>query len=128
MGRQATEEFELAGYRIRKSSYLLVNSYGLHRLAKNFTDPTAFLPQRFDNESEWPKLAFAAFGAGSRVCIGTHFAMLEGVLILALLAQNIEFRDSGFVYDAEPLTTLRPRNGVPFSLHWHAAKTPGSDE
>lgn len=118
IGRQACESFELGGYSVKKGAYVLVNSFGSHRRSDYFPDPEAFQPERFANEGGRPKLSYVAFGAGPRVCIGTHFAMLEGVLILAMLAQNIDFVDSGFDYQSEALITLRPKNGVPFTLKW----------
>ncbi len=118
MGRQARASFDLGGYPIPKGAYVLVNTVGVQRRADYFPAPLAFRPERFEAEDAWPRLAYAAFGAGPRVCIGSHFAMLEGVLILAMLAQHIEFADRGFDFAAEPLITLRPKAGIPFHLRW----------
>ena len=35
------------------------------------------------------------FGGGVRVCIGNHFALMEGQLVLAHLAQRLRFEPAG---------------------------------
>ncbi len=57
--------------------------------------------------------AYIPFGAGQRVCIGTGFAMMEAILVLALILQKFELvklpgSKPGFP-DAEPRITLRPK-------------------
>jgi cytochrome P450 len=47
------------------------------------------------------------FGVGKRACIGRSFAMLEGTLVLATLAQNVELEVTGEPR-LEPQLTLRP--------------------
>jgi cytochrome P450 len=63
------------------------------------------------------------FGAGSRVCIGNHFALMEGQLVLAALAQRLRFDPlpGARRVDTEPLITLRPRGGLPMRAHRRAA-------
>ena len=53
------------------------------------------------------------FGAGPRVCIGNHFASMEGHLLLATIARRVRFdleHDDEVAVD--PLITLRPRGGL----------------
>jgi cytochrome P450 len=46
-------------------------------------------------------------------CIGNHFALMEGQLILAALAQRLRFSPlDDRTVEAEPLVTLRPKNGL----------------
>ena len=57
--------------------------------------------------------AFFPFSGGRRMCIGQGFAMMEGVLILATLAQRFHLElVPGHPVTTEALVTLRPRHGV----------------
>jgi cytochrome P450 len=51
---------------------------------------------------------------GPRQCIGEAFAWMEGVLVLATLAQRWRLRhDERHIVQVEPLFTLRPKGGMP---------------
>jgi cytochrome P450 len=48
------------------------------------------------------------------VCIGNHFALMEGPIVLATMMRNARFEiDSSRTIEAETFATLRPRGGVP---------------
>jgi hypothetical protein len=58
-----------------------------------------------------PNGAYVPFGGGPRNCIGTGFAMMEAVLVLAALLQRYEVRPEGpssALPSPKPLLTLRP--------------------
>jgi len=120
VSRAATRDLMLAGTPIRKGTFVLVNIFGIHRRPDYFDHPDAFRPERFLPESEklLPKGAFIPFGGGPRVCIGNHFALMEGQLILSALAQRlrVERTRPADIIDGEPLVTLRPRGGLPVRI------------
>ena len=118
--RQASRDVELAGHQLHEGAFVLVNIYGMHRRPDYFERPDEFDPSRFlpDAEKRLPKGAFIPFGGGPRVCIGNHFALMEGQLILAALAQRLRVERSGAREPiiGEPLVTLRPRGGLPVKI------------
>jgi cytochrome P450 len=116
MGRKAARPVTVGGVGVRKGQVVLVNIAGMHRRADVFPRPNDFDPDRFapEREKALPPQAYMPFGAGGRICIGNHFALMEGHLILATLARKLRFElQSTRPIDAEPLVTLRPRGGVP---------------
>ena len=61
------------------------------------------------------------FGAGPRKCIGTHFAMLEAVLLLASIVQRFHIEVLPGSIELQPAVTLRPKNGIAARIHARAA-------
>jgi cytochrome P450 len=58
------------------------------------------------------------FGAGPRVCVGNHFAMMEAGLVLTTLLRARRFTTvDGYQPDLVAAVTLRPRNGVHVVAH-----------
>ena len=60
-----------------------------------------------------PRHHYLPFGAGPRVCIGSHFALMEAQLALATMVQRATIRPLSTHVVPEPLVTLRPRGGLP---------------
>jgi len=91
--RQAIEDVELGGYKIKKGALIQTLSYVTHRDERWFPDAEKFDPLRFTNEAEQsrPQFAYFPFGGGPRVCIGNTFAMLEMKLVIAMLLQKFRF-------------------------------------
>lgn len=117
VSRVALHDLELGGYPIRKDESVLVATYALHRRPDYFPDPEKFDPERFtlENEKRMPRYAYMPFGAGPRICIGNHFAMMEGHLLLATLAQRVSFElVSGQQIEPDPnkTITIRPKYGI----------------
>jgi cytochrome P450 len=114
-GREALRDVELGGHRLPKRSFVLVYIRGIHRRADYFPDPLAFRPERMLPEAKKarPRHHYLPFGAGPRVCIGSHFALLEAQLCLATMIQRARVRVLAAAVAPDPLVTLRPRGGLP---------------
>jgi cytochrome P450 len=114
-GREAVREVELGGHRLPARSIVVVNIRGIHRRADYYPDPLAFRPERMlpDARKARPRHHYLPFGAGPRVCIGAHFAVMEAQLALATMVQHVELGLLARTVAAEPLITLRPRGGMP---------------
>lgn len=111
LARRTIEDTALGGHILKKNTIVILNVIGMHRRPDLFPDPDRFDPTRF--ERELPRGAYLPFGAGPRVCIGNHFATMEGHLLLATLARTVRFDlRSGVEAALEPLVTLRPKDGV----------------
>jgi cytochrome P450 len=115
VARRATRPVDLSGYVVKKNDIVVVNIAGIHRRPDFFPDPERFDPSRFTPEREkaLPRNAYLPFGAGARICIGNHFALMEGQLLLATYAQQLRLRlESDREVGVEPLITLRPKGSI----------------
>jgi cytochrome P450 len=112
MGRQATEDIELGPYLLPAGSYLFFSQYMIQRNPEFWPEPLAFRPERFtpEEKAKRSKFIYFPFGAGGRQCIGEAFAWMEGVLVLATLAQKWRLRlVPGQTIGLQPKITLRPK-------------------
>ncbi len=78
---------------IAKGSQIVLSPWHLHRHERIWDAPDAFDPGRYGTEAGRKCLreAFIPFSAGQRVCPGAGFAMIEGVLLLAMLVRSYRF-------------------------------------
>ena len=119
VGRECVRECEVGGYRVKKGMQVFGFQWIIQRDPRWFTDPHAFRPERWGEESisRLPKYAYFPFGGGPRLCIGNYFATMEAVLILATIAQRFRLR---LVPDQKvevlPALSLRPKHGVLMKL------------
>jgi cytochrome P450 len=112
MGRQSTAPLALGPYRFPAKTYFFFSQYVMQRDPEYFPDPLRFDPERFTPEAKAarPRFAYFPFGGGGRQCIGESFAWMEGVLILATIAQKWRLTllpDQQI--DVQPKITLRPK-------------------
>lgn len=109
IGRTATHDIEVDGYRIEAGTMLIVGVYALHRDQALWDRPLDFDPDRFSPEKSKgrDRWQYLPFGAGPRSCIGDHFAMLEATLALATIVRSREIHslETGFPM-AVPFTTV----------------------
>jgi cytochrome P450 len=115
LARRAVEPDEIQGYPIPAKAILMPSQWVTHRHPAYWEEPDRFRPDRFlpARAADRPKFAYFPFGGGPRICIGNTFAMIEGALVLAALAQRFHFRPADD-HEVEPDTTfvLRPRGAV----------------
>jgi cytochrome P450 len=115
VGRRAMGPFEANGYSIPARSIVLVCQYVMHRDPRWFPNPDRFDPMRFSPQTsaERPKFAYFPFGGGPRVCIGEQFAWMEGVILLATIAQRWKLElVPNHPVALQPIITLRPKHGM----------------
>jgi cytochrome P450 len=119
LGRLSVTENEVGGYSIPAGAYVVVSQFATHRHPQFWDDAEAFDPARFTPEREGARHshAYFPFGGGPRACIGSHFAMLEATMAVALLLQRfrISSDQEDVPLDTEGIT-LRPKGAVPIQL------------
>lgn len=120
IGREALEDLELEGGGvIPKGSHVLMPQWVVHRDGRWFPGPLRFRPERWlsGETADLPRFAYFPFGGGPRVCIGTHFAKMEAILVLATVLRKYRFHAvPGFQPDLLPSVTLRPLHGIELIL------------
>jgi cytochrome P450 len=122
--RRALRPVTIRGHELRKGQLVLINIVGMQRSDRYFEEPMRFDPERFlgDREKSLNKRAYVPFAAGPRVCIGNHFALMEGQLAVTTIAQRarLELPAGSARVDPEPLVTLRPKGGMPMIVRRRA--------
>jgi cytochrome P450 len=117
--RIVDEDDEIDGYPVPAGMNVVSLTYMYHRHPDHWDNPEQFNPERFSKENSAGRnqFAFIPFGAGQRKCIGMDFAMMEGPLVLAMVAQRFQVKTLADEL-AKPMltTTLRPKGGLPVQL------------
>lgn len=119
IGRMSLNDCEIGGYWVPKGALVLMSQYVMHRDARYFPDPLRFDPERWTTAAREarPQFSYFPFGGGPRRCIGEGFAWMEGVLLLATLAQQWQLRLATHqVVALRPVITLRPKHGMRMKL------------
>ena len=115
MGRQVLSDYEVGGYVVPAGSIILMSPWVMHHDPRFYAEPFRFDPDRWTPEAREarPKFSYFPFGGGPRVCIGEGFAWMEGVVLLATIAQKWRLRlIPGHRVEPRPLITLRPKYGM----------------
>jgi cytochrome P450 len=113
IARAAAGPDTIAGLPVRNKDVILIAPWLLHRHERLWKNPNAFIPSRFMPPSPPPdRFAYLPFGAGPRVCIGAHFALVEATLALARIigAFRIELLDTMPVVPTGVVTTQPDRS------------------
>jgi cytochrome P450 len=97
-------------------SIVVLSPWAVHRNKAYFPDPERFDPDRWlaERQAARPRFSYFPFGGGLRGCMGEAFAWMEGVILIASLAQRWRFRliDESAVPEPQPAITLKPRHGI----------------
>ncbi len=119
LSRRTTAPLAVAGYALPVGSMVRITPALTHRDPRWFMDPDAFRPERFDpaaGHPEIPRGAWLPFGAGPRVCLGSHFALTEMSLVAALLLQRYELQALPGQPAPRPRLDITLRPDVPLHL------------
>jgi cytochrome P450 len=104
---------------VAPGAQIVLSPWHLHRHERIWPDPDRFDPDRWSREETraCARDAWMPFSAGPRVCTGAGFAMVEGVLLLALLVRRWRFELAGGPLPV-PVAhlTVRAREGIRLRL------------
>lgn len=121
LARRSLEPVTIGSVSLPAKSIVFFSPWNVHRHAPTWPDPEKFDPDRFLKPP--PRGAWLPFGVGPRVCIGNHFAMLEGPIVLATMMRAAQFDiDASRTIEPETFATLRPKGGVPATVRLARAK------
>lgn len=108
--RIARDDDELDGIPIPAGRHVVLHPFVTHRHPQLWARPDAFDPERFapSRIDHIEPYAYYPFLRGRRACLGEHFAMLEGVVALAMMIrrfhlERVDHRPIG----TRPISTLR---------------------
>ncbi len=113
--RRALEDDTIGGQTIPAGSIVIMSPYVMHRHGSYWSNPAGFDPDHFNPEvvAKRPRFAYIPFGGGPRLCIGDNFALMEGPMILATVAQRYRLNlVPSHPVKMEALVTLRPHGGL----------------
>jgi cytochrome P450 len=116
ISRLAIEDVEIGGWDVPRNAVVVVSQAVAHRDPRWWPEPDRFDPRRFAPGMTRPKFAYFPFGGGTRVCIGEGFAWMEGVLLLATLAQRWRMELVSRNVESKASITLRPKGGIRMRL------------
>jgi sterol 14-demethylase len=92
--RVVKEELEVEGFRIAPGKLVGASPAVSNRIAEDFADPDAFVPERYlepraeDRANPW---TWIPFGAGRHRCVGAPFAMMQLKAIFSVLLRHWDF-------------------------------------
>lgn len=96
--RMASEECEVAGYRIPKGAELLVNIWGIARDPALWPDPLEYRPARFlpggsheNIDVKGGDFGLIPFGAGRRICAGLSWGLRMVTITAATLVHSFDW-------------------------------------
>lgn len=97
-----------------KGSQIVLSPWHLHRHEQLWDNPDRFDPTRWgtENGKKCQRDAYIPFSSGPRVCTGAGFAMVEGVLLLAMLTRQFRFEVTDKVPVPVAHLTVRAKDGI----------------
>ncbi|MBC6366461.1 cytochrome P450 [Algoriphagus sp. AK58] len=120
IARQALTDFSIGNFTIPRDTIVLMSPYLIHHDPRFHRNPDLFNPYSWYDRplGQLPKYEYFPFSEGPRSCIGQQYAWLEGVMVLASIAQSWQFSlDSQHRVEIAQLLNLRPKNGMMMQIH-----------
>ena len=118
LGRQSIKEDRLGDYELPAGGYVRMSPLAIHRRKEYWDEPQVYNPDRF-HPSKFESIqqyAFMPFGGGPRLCAGRNFAMMEMVLMLAILVRSFKFEFEGEIPEMQPGGTLRAKKDIHLNI------------
>ncbi|MFI8767168.1 cytochrome P450 [Streptomyces sp. NPDC053792] len=118
----AKEGATLGGMPVPAGTRVWSSQWATHRDPRWYGDAEAFRPERWIEQDgapaeAIPEYAWFPFGGGPRVCLGTRFALVEAVLVLAVVARRYHLDLTTDEILPVPSLTLQPDRDVLATVH-----------
>jgi cytochrome P450 len=93
MVREASRPETFRDRKIKTGAQVVLSPWHLHRHTRIWDNPDGFDPARWTTAAgqQSARDAYMPFSSGPRVCTGAGFAMIEGVVLLAMLLSKYRF-------------------------------------
>lgn len=113
--RENLEADTWGDYALPPHTAILVNIYGVHRLAEYWPHPDEFNPDNFCNPPH--RFTFIPFISGPRKCMGDSFAMMEMRLLIPTILQHVRLRFVGEqAVKPKPEFIMHPAERIPMMV------------
>jgi cytochrome P450 len=125
MGRVAVQDDVVDGHAVARGTCVVVSPWLTHRHKDLWPLPDQFDPQRFvDPEFQLPhRYAYFPFNGGRHHCLGMYFALMEGTMLLAQLAQSFRLMPvNAHLVKPNPGITLRQSPGLLAKVELQSAR------
>ncbi|CAN7050848.1 unnamed protein product [Brassica rapa subsp. trilocularis] len=112
---ESSVDCKVAGYDVPRGTWLFINAWAIQRDPKEWDEPEAFKPERFDSEElKTHHGKFLPFGIGRRACPGMGLAQIVLSSALGSLIQCFDWeRDDEMAVDMSEGTGLTMPKAVP---------------
>lgn len=113
--RKAVEDEEVGGYEVPRGTFVFLSAYHIQRHPQFWPSPDTFDPSRFLQGGSAPshRGAFLPFGLGPHVCIGKHYGLAFGQMLLAEMLRSFRVRlEPGTQVRPKGMVTIQPRDEV----------------
>jgi cytochrome P450 len=106
--KDVQEDDEIAGYRVKRGSIVVVSPHLTQRHPDIWPDPERFDPERHapGQAERRHRFSWFPFGSGPHVCLGAAFALLEMKIAIAMIARRYRLR---LVAPVQPADRLLPQ-------------------
>lgn len=115
MGRQSKMDVAIGDYHIQRGTNVIVDTYVLHRIPEYWPKPNDFKPDRFMTALA-DKMMYLPFGAGPRICIGQHMAMIELTTMIHTLLRQFKILPAQSTITPSPMVTLTPAKPLSITM------------
>ncbi|BDA68475.1 hypothetical protein RIVM261_020720 [Rivularia sp. IAM M-261] len=107
----------MGGYELPVGTEVFVSIYQTHHMPEIYPEPERFNPQRW--ETIQPTMyEYNSFSAGSRICIGAGFAIMEIKIVLAMLLMRYRLQlITEKPINGKGLIVMAPENGMFMKVH-----------
>ena len=113
--RIAMQDTTLGDTALPKDQLVGLAITNVHRHPDYWPQPEKFTPERFlpENKATLNRDAYIPFLTGPHLCIGNSFALMEGQLLIAMMAQRFTVRElAGQNVEKLATITMRPKHGL----------------